>query len=419
MRKFTLFLICAISTVALQAQESSQYNKWSIDVMGGLSKPSRPYTDNYYSPTFGAWNADLGLRYMINEKFGLKLNAGYNNIEEGEDVAEFQTKYYHATLEGVINLGSVLNFRQWTNTFNLLAHGGAGIGRIDLDENVVFAEEEDYQTTFAVGVTPQVKLGKHLALVGDLSLYGNVNQDYTWDGNTKTPNRGFDGMVVNASIGLNIYLGGADKHADWVANSENEELKSQLDSLQNRLSTLETDLQDEDQDGVPNYLDREPNTMNGVAVDTKGHAIDKNGNGIPDEIESSLDERYTSKQESTQLQASAIKELLNNGYVNVYFKFDSVEPEKYSYEALNYLVNYMKANPEVKAELIGYADEIGNSTYNQELSERRAKKVYDLAIASGVDASRLEFKGNGIDDSVDKSSSEARQIVRRVTFRIK
>ena len=67
-----------------QDETKAEYNHWSIEVMGGLNKPSRPYTDFYYSPTFGTWNADLGVRYMINEKFGFKLNAGYNNIEEGD-----------------------------------------------------------------------------------------------------------------------------------------------------------------------------------------------------------------------------------------------------------------------------------------------------------------------------------------------
>lgn len=201
------------------------------------------------------------------------------------------------------------------------------------------------------------------------------------------------------------------------------ELRNKLDSVQDRVAQLERDLMDEDQDGVPNYRDREPNTMNGVAVDTKGVAVDKNENGIPDEIESSLDKRYTSKDEMMEQNKSGsglgVKELLNDGYVNVYFQFNSDKPETYSLEAINYLVTYMKDNPNANAELIGYADELGNAQYNMNLSERRAKRVYDIIVASGVDASRLEHRGEGVDDSVEKSSSDARQIVRRVTFKLK
>jgi OOP family OmpA-OmpF porin len=78
----------------------------------------------------------------------------------------------------------------------------------------------------------------------------------------------------------------------------------------------------------------------------------------------------------------------------------------------------MKRNPGVQVELKGYADELGPEDYNMKLSEKRAKSVYDLIIASGVDASRLSYKGYGEDTSVDKSSADARQMARRVSFEI-
>ena len=88
----------------------------------------------------------------------------------------------------------------------------------------------------------------------------------------------------------------------------------------------------------------------------------------------------------------SIKDLISNGYVNVYFKFNSTQPETYSLEAVNYLVKYMNENSSANAELIGYADEIGNADYNLQLSEKRAKKVYDILIASGVSADRFRVQ---------------------------
>src|SRR5690606_37212600 len=128
-------------------------------------------------------------------------------------------------------------------------------------------------------------------------------------------------------------LGGAEKHADWY--SENNELKEMVLGLEERVAKLETDLIDSDQDGVPDYLDREPNTMSGVAVDTKGIAVDKNRNGIPDEIESSLDKRFVNEEDYVKGGDGSVEELLNKGYVNVYFQFNSDKPETYSLEAIN------------------------------------------------------------------------------------
>jgi OOP family OmpA-OmpF porin len=53
------------------------------------------------------------------------------------------------------------------------------------------------------------------------------------------------------------------------------------------------------------------------------------------------------------------------------------------------------------------------------LSESRAKSAYELLIASGVDASRVSYKGYGEDTSVDKSSADARQMSRRASFELK
>ena len=55
----------------------------------------------------------------------------------------------------------------------------------------------------------------------------------------------------------------------------------------------------------------------------------------------------------------------------------------------------------------GYADELGTEGYHLKLSERRAKAVYDLLTASGVDESQISFKGYGEDTRFDKTSVKA------------
>ncbi|MGB3344910.1 MAG: OmpA family protein [Aequorivita sp.] len=419
MKKLLLLtFLVTFSITHAQEELNLDYNKWSLEIAGGFHKPTRYFADGYYTetPSFGQFS--LGARYMFNDRFGLKLDFGYSTLKEGKSSLPFQGDYYRSSLQGVANLGSILRFEEWTNTIGLLAHAGGGYSMLS-PQKPIELDKNDGMVNVIVGISPQIRLGNSVAFTTDVSLIGHVGQNHTWDGTQSSSIRGFDGMLMNFSAGLTFYLGKNEKHADWF--TQKAMLDNILEDHENRISKIETDLIDSDQDGVPDYLDREPNTPSGVTVDTKGRAIDLNKNGIPDEMEAGLDARYLKKEEAAALAggSTTVEELLNKGYVNVYFRFNSDKPETYSLDAINYLVKYMKDHPSAKAELVGFADEIGNPQYNQALSERRAKRVYDILLATGVSADRLTYRGGGEDTSVDKDSSPARQLVRRVTFRLK
>ncbi|MEH6405703.1 MAG: OmpA family protein [Leeuwenhoekiella sp.] len=424
-----LTLACLGLFGILQAQEvttddnqemtnTNEYNRWSIEAGFGFTKPVRPMAPGYFSSTPSFYQVDLGTRYMFNEKAGLKLNLGMNSFENKEDSSnEYKTRLYVASLEGVINGGNLLGFRDWTNTLNFLVHAGGGYSTLVPSEPVdVDFSDGDQMLFVTAGITPQIKLTDHIVIMGDLSIFGNVRQDYTFDGTGKTKVHGFNGYYLDASAGITFYLGKNKTHADFY--NSGGELQGELDSLEQRVTQIEDNLLDTDQDGVADYLDREPNTVSGVTVNTHGVATDQNKNGLPDELESSLDARYTKIGDGSNSGSDIIEKLINDGFVNVYFKFNSTQPEVYSYEAINYLIKYMKENTSSSADLIGYADEVGSETYNKTLSEKRAQKVYDILTASGIDGGRLSVTGDGEDTSVDKNSEPARQLVRRVTFKL-
>jgi OOP family OmpA-OmpF porin len=385
------------------------YNKWSIELNGGLNKPTRTMTPGYSTATLNPFHADLGVRYMFNPKFGLKLDVGYDKFQERDDTPEFESRVIRTSLQGVINIGRALNFETWTNTFGLLAHGGFGVSQLTSDSGF---DGEDYVGHGIAGLTGQIRLSNSIALTGDLTGIVNGRQNWNFDGMGQTSTGSFDGVLLNASVGLTFYLGKNEKHADWYAE-END----RLDKLEDRVDLIETGLLDTDKDGVADLYDLEPNTITGVAVNTKGQSIDNNQNGVPDELESYLEKTYG--QNGKGASNSTVEELINGGYVNVYFDFNSSKPTNASLSGVDFLVKYLKNNPGKSADIIGYSDEIGSSNYNTELSRKRAEAVKNVAINAGIDASRLNVIANGEDSSVNKNSKEARQIVRRVTFQVK
>ncbi len=414
----TIFSISVLSIASLNAQEEQNkntvdYNRWSIDLNAGLSKPTAPFSVNYYSANTNFIHGDLGVRYMLNNKFGLKLDFGLDTFENKSGSFEFSGKYYRTSLQGVVNLGRIMNFEEWTNTINLQAHTGAGFSFMTNDK---FHGNDD-MTNFILGLTAQFRLSNRIALNADFTMINNVNQQYTFDGYEDpavSEDRGFNSTLYNATLGLSIYLGKNEKHADWV--SEDSELQEMYEALEKRVADLEVKLNDTDKDGVADAFDVEPNTITGIDVDTKGRGIDMNKNGVPDQIEAYIEKMK--KENSSSQSGTSLEEMINGGYINVYFDFNSSKPTAASYDAINFITNYLRNNPSKKADVYGYADEIGNSEYNQNLSASRANYVKDVITKAGINANRMTIKPQGEDTSVDANSAEARRLVRRVTFKL-
>jgi OOP family OmpA-OmpF porin len=95
-------------------------------------------------------------------------------------------------------------------------------------------------------------------------------------------------------------------------------------------------------------------------------------------------------------------------------------PTAESIAILDQAIDTLKRNPEVRVEVDGHTDSVGTDAYNQKLSERRAKGVYDYLIAHGIDASRLDGpKGFGESQPIDTNdTAEGRQRNRRTELKV-
>jgi len=73
----------------------------------------------------------------------------------------------------------------------------------------------------------------------------------------------------------------------------------------------------------------------------------------------------------------------------VNFDFDKSTLRPDAVAILDEAVSILTKYPELKVEVAGHTDSIGTEQYNQGLSERRARVVYDYLTGHGIDASRL------------------------------
>lgn len=377
--------------------KEKNYNRWSVNLNGGYNVAVGPFTSGYYSardnyfknPSFN--HVDINVRRMFSTKVGLMAVIGYDRFYNDGISLPFKNYMYTASLQGVLNVHRALNWEEFTNTFGLQVHFGPGFTFLkpQVIGQTFDALQFDNIYTINSGVTLLVKVSDRLALNLDYTINKNFSHNVTIDGKSEVnliDNR--TGIMHNASIGATFYLGKKEKHADWYW----ENTFQSKDDLLARVNELEAKLKDGNNNGFPDLYE---NYVNNKIDNSK---VVNNG------------DKNTSNSDA--------KNMINSQFVNVFFDFDQTKISTGSISAINFLIKYLNENPNAKVDVIGYADELGNKDYNMRLSETRAKNVAEMLVRSGIAESRLNVMYKGEDNSVPKESSLARQLVRRVVFKV-
>ncbi len=104
---------------------------------------------------------------------------------------------------------------------------------------------------------------------------------------------------------------------------------------------------------------------------------------------------------------------------NIFFENNSYELEDKSATELESIDLFLTLNSTVSIELGGHTDDVGSDAANIELSQKRAKAVYDHLLTVGIAPSRLKFKGYGESKPVvANTNDENRAKNRRIEFKI-
>lgn len=105
---------------------------------------------------------------------------------------------------------------------------------------------------------------------------------------------------------------------------------------------------------------------------------------------------------------------------NIFFDVDKYELKEKSFTELGKIVRFLTENPQISIEIGGHTDNTGNAAYNQQLSEKRAKAVYNYILAKGISQKRLTARGFGsIKPVASNETDSGRQLNRRIEFTIR
>ena len=444
---FTLLsiVILLIPSVALNQKT---INSWSIDACFGGTNPVKPYTTGYWSNTVSFFHTSGGVRYMFNNKFGIKLDGGYDRVTNdvvgvNGNSLPFKSNYYRTSIQGVLDIGRIFTFENFSEKTSLLFHFGGGASLLTSKVATV----DDRMVNFLFGFTPQYKISKRMAINIDASFIWHIYQKYTFDMNSTVAKRGFDGFIANATIGVNYYLGKNTEHYDWsytpcfpdmrYLEDENNKLKLENEELAKKIG-------DDDNDGVINYLDEEDNTELGALVDNKGRNlknIDTDGDGVfdfydecpnekGDQVNKGCPEKSTNNVANNQNNNStnpnnnnsanqnqnnnnannnstnpsnpnsSIPEYTN--YVNAINGMTSLTDLHFSQWQSSFLpqesaivaemLSLLKNNPTKKIVIVGHADNGGEFSKKMDISKKRAESVKKYLVNSGINPDLIEIQ---------------------------
>ena len=393
-------LFCILAVLFSVQVNSQSMNKSSIGFnIGGHDGMSKT---NHYTRLHQLNHYELNYRYMMNNRFGLKFDAGFDNFQFVDDHPA--TSALRFSIQPTFNLTDLLHMNNFTTRWGILLHMGAGYAVMWNKEvrgpNEILNLKEgsvDEMLQGIIGLTPQFKLNERLSINGDIAFMGNIRQNYGFDfESAPIQGGGFSGYYATATIGFSYYIGKSKNNADWTYSPTFNPLVMQ-ENL-NRIIALETlakeaeaKLGDDDKDGVINAVDQEVNTPLGNKVDITGKTIietpptDLNSFGIAD-----------------------IMFVKGSFYINPIY-----------YRIMDRVVSYMAANPTKKISVSGHTDIDGSDEINNKISEVRVNNVVNYLIKKGADKNRLEitFKGKK-QVKYPGNTSEVDAANRRVQFTI-
>ncbi len=360
MKRNGLFALIALALSGVGAAQAQDFSNWYIAPRVGAVFPDSG-RDTQTSLFTG-----LGIGWWVNPNFAIDAEWTLNN-------ADFKNKALRSGHEWEsVGLGFSGRwfFGEMGEGWRPYVMGGLGALRhAPISQSLLGdTKTNGWDPMLTVGGGVQYNLSQRVAFRGELAArYDRDNNSRFSTGRNQI---GYTDAILSA--GLVIAMGGeAAAPAQQPVNPPPAPQTSCKDL-------------DDDKDGVNNCDDRCPATPAGTIVGP---------DGCPQKVV--IDLR------------------------GVNFKFDrpSVgeknigptlqEPTAESIAILDQAVDTLKRYPDIKVEVAGHTDSIGTDEYNQSLSERRARIVFDYLTSHGIAASRLDGpKGYGESKPIDTNSTK-------------
>ena len=380
MKKFLLSIaLVAFAVANVAAQENSAeklrwkgimnngfWSNWELSVAGGVNATAWNGVAKNESTGDLGWQVEGGLTKWFNPIVGARVQLIGGRLNASDDV---KSNWIMPHADAVINLSNWIGGYREDRVYYAKVFAGAGVNFVDVnDENGSgFAATAGLINTFRVCK----QLDINLELKGILSA-GHDMPAYI------APLAGKYGQIYSATLGVAYRF----NKRDWSKAYSQEEVDGYLASI----AALEAGLAEahRNEGKLAERLAAQKAATDAALKDNEA-------------LRAELAKRKTSVVSSTAL----------------FFNLNSARLLDRAKSAMQILAETIAAAPKDQVfTLVGHADdETGSPEYNQKLSEKRAKAVYDYLVENGVNKDQLTWKGVGSSQNIFPINSTNRVVI--------
>ena len=380
MKKFLLSIaIVAISAGSVFAQDNAEklrwkgimnngfWSNWELSVAGGVNATAWDGVATNQSTGDLGWQVEGGLTKWFNPIVGARVQLIGGRLNASDDFIKSNWIMPHA--DAVLNLSNWFGGYREDRVYYAKVFAGAGVHWVNVknDAGSGFAATAGLINTFRVCK----QLDINLELKGILSAGHDMPRAIA-------PVAGKYGQIYSATLGVAYRF----NKRDWSKAYSQEEVDGYLASI----AALEAGL-------------------------AEAHRN-----------EGKLNERLAAQKAATD-QALKDKEALRaelakkkNAVVSstaVFFNFDSARLTDRAKASMQVLQETIANAPKDQVfTIVGHADaKTGAAAYNQKLSEKRAKAVYDYLVEQGVNKDQLTWKGVGSTENIFPVNNTNRVVI--------
>ena len=386
MKKLLLSIaIVAISAGSVFAQENSAeklrwkgimnnsfWSNWEISLAGGVNATSwNGVATNDKSTGDLGWQAELSATKWYNPIVGSRLSVIGGELNKSNVV---NSNFMQFTTDGIVNLSNWIGGYREDRVYYAKVFGGFGVGVVDI---LVGEKQDDYNTSFVAtgGLINTFRVCKQLDINLELKSVLMPGRDMP---SYLAPKAGKYGQIYSATLGLAYRF----NKRNWDKAYSQEEVDGYLASI----AALEAGLADAHRNAgkLAERLAAQKAATDQALKDNEA-------------LRAELAKRKNSVVTSTAL----------------FFNLNSARLLDRTKSAMQIVAETIAAAPKDQVfTLVGHADdETGSPEYNQKLSEKRAKAVYDYLVENGVNKDQLTWKGVGSSQNIFPINSTNRVVI--------